>query len=141
MRHHPLLHVLGAVVYRRYGALCTGNKIYPRKARIDFNQFQDLTEDQYDEIVIETNQIIEEGHPIKYQLISRSEAETRHGLVKTAVNLLPPTVTEIRLVNIESVDEQACGGTHANTKEIGKMKLVKVGTKGKNNKWLEVELV
>lgn len=142
MRHHSLLHVLGAVVNKKYGALCTGNKIYPHRARIDFNQLQDLTEDQYDEIVIETNQIIQEGHPIKYQLISRSEAETRPGLVKTAVNLLPPTVTEIRLVNIESIDEQACGGTHvASTKEIGEMRLVKVSSKGKNNKRLEVALV
>lgn len=142
MRHHSLLHVLGAVVYKKYGALCTGNKIYPHKARIDFNQLQDLRDDQYDDIVKETNQIIKECHPIKYQWISRSEAESRPGLIKTAINLLPPTVTEIRLVNIETVDEQACGGTHvSNTKEIGEMKLVKVSSKGKNNKRLEVELV
>ncbi|GIN19397.1 MAG TPA: alanyl-tRNA editing protein [Bacillus bacterium] len=142
MRHHSLLHVLGAVVYKKYGALCTGNKIYPHKARIDFNHLQDLKDDQYDDIVKETNQIIKESHPINYQLIPRSEAESRTGLVKTAVNLLPPTVTEIRLVRIESIDEQACGGTHvSNTKEIGEMKLVKVSSKGKNNKRLEVKLI
>ncbi|MBM7713552.1 alanyl-tRNA editing protein [Siminovitchia sp. FSL H7-0308] len=141
MRHHSLLHVLGAVVYKKYGALCTGNKIYPHRARIDFNHLHDLSDDQYEEIVSETNHIIKESHPIKYEWLSRRKAENRPGLVKTVVNLLPPTVTQIRIVKIDSVDEQACGGTHvANTKEIGEMKLVKVSSKGKNNKRLEVEL-
>lgn len=55
MRHHSLLHVLGAVVYEKYGALCTGNQIYPERARIDFNQLQDLSSEEVEEIVREAN--------------------------------------------------------------------------------------
>jgi Ser-tRNA(Ala) deacylase AlaX len=142
MRHHSLLHVLGAVVYQKYGALCTGNKIYPERARIDFNNLRDLTDSEYQEIMEETNRIIQEGHPITSRYISRDEVESVEGLIKTAINLLPPSVTQIRLISIDSIDEQACGGTHvANSREIGKAELVKVVSKGKNNKRLEVALV
>lgn len=142
MRHHSLLHVLGAVVYQKYGALCTGNKIYPTRARIDFDHLQDLSEEQIADIVQETNQILAEDHPITLRSVSREEAEGISGLIKTSINLLPPSIKTIRLVSIASVDEQACGGTHvSNTTEIGKMMLDKVDNKGKNNKRFEVSLV
>ncbi|MFM1652443.1 alanyl-tRNA editing protein [Brevibacillus sp. B_LB10_24] len=142
MRHHSLLHVLGAVVYEKYGALCTGNKIYPDRARIDFNNLHDLSEAQLQEIVEETNRIIREDHPITYRTVPREEAESISGMIKTVTSLLPPSVTNVRLVAIGSVDEQACGGTHvARTGEIGEMALEKVTSKGKENKRLEVYLV
>lgn len=142
MRHHTLLHVLGAVVYKKYHALCTGNKIYPERARIDFNNLHDLSEEEYQEIVNETNNIIKENHPVAIRFVSRNEAENIPGMIKTAINLLPPSVTRIRLVSIDSIDEQACGGTHvSNTGEIGEMTLLKINSKGKNNKRLEVALI
>lgn len=142
MRHHSLLHVVGAVVYKKYNALCTGNKIYPDRARIDFNNLHDLSEEEYQEIVNETNAILKENHSVTIRNVTRNEAENIPGLIKTAINLLPPSVTQIRLVTIDSIDEQACGGTHvSNTIEIGQMALLKVTSKGKNNKRLEVVLV
>ncbi|GED12407.1 alanyl-tRNA editing protein [Aneurinibacillus migulanus] len=142
MRHHSLLHVLGAVVYKKYGALCTGNKIYPTRARIDFDHLQDVTDEQAEEIVRETNKILEEHYPITLRYVSREEAENISGVIKTSINLLPPSIKTVRLVSISSIDEQACGGTHvSNTKEIGKMVLDKITSKGKNNKRFEVSLV
>lgn len=142
MRHHTLLHVLGAVVYQKYGALCTGNQIYPDRARIDFNQLQDLTPEQRDEIVMEANRIIAADFPTSYRTVSREEAENIPGMIKTVVSLLPPSVRTVRLVAIESVDEQACGGTHVRTTgEIGGMEITDIKSKGKNNKRLEVRAV
>ena len=139
MRHHSCLHVIGAVVYKKYGALSTGNKIYPDRARIDFNELNDLTDTEIDEIINESNRIIEENHPITTRYINRKEAESSSGLIKTVISLLPPSVTTVRLVAIEGIDEQACGGTHVKeTKEIGKMFLTKFTSKGKNNKRFEV---
>ncbi|MDQ0176661.1 alanyl-tRNA editing protein [Bacillus chungangensis] len=141
MRHHSLLHVLGAIVYKKYGALCTGNKIYPNRARIDFNHLEDLTKEQLESIVNETNQILNEHHPITSRFVSREEAENSSGLIKTMVNLLPASIATVRLITISSIDEQACGGTHvSNTNEIGNMSLEKVSSKGKNNKRFEVTL-
>ncbi|NKI19748.1 alanyl-tRNA editing protein [Paenibacillus dendritiformis] len=142
MRHHTLLHVLGAVVYQKYGALCTGNQIYPDRARIDFNQLQDLTPEQRDEIVLEANRIIAADFPISYRTVSREEAENIPGMIKTVASLLPPSVRAVRLVAIGSVDEQACGGTHVrSTGEIGGMEITDMKSKGKNNKRLEVRVV
>ncbi len=52
-------------------------------------------------------------------------------MIKTAINLLPTTIQEIRIVTIENLDEQACGGTHVkNTSEIGTLVIDKVLSKG-----------
>ncbi|AMA72966.1 alanyl-tRNA editing protein [Aneurinibacillus thermoaerophilus] len=142
MRHHTLLHVLSAVVYKKYGALCTGNQIYPDRARIDFNQLHDLTPEQLNDVMEETNRIIDSDYPISYRTVSREEAENIPGMIKTMVSLLPPSVTHVRLVSIDSVDEQACGGTHVKrTREIGQMEITNVKSKGKNNKRLEVRII
>ena len=142
MRHHSLLHVLGAVVYQKYGALSTGNKIYADRARIDFNQLEDLSNEQIEEIIQEANQIIRDNYPVSTRYISRKEAENSSGLIKTVISLLPASVTSVRLVSIDTVDEQACGGTHVReTGEIGKVVLSKFSSKGKNNKRFEVYAV
>lgn len=139
MRHHSLLHVLGAVMYDAYGALATGNQIYPNRARIDFQGVGQLSDSEREDIVNETNKIIAANYPISTRTISRQEAEQIPGLIKTAVNLLPPHVHTVRLVKIESIDEQACGGTHVkHTQEIGTASIMKVKSKGKNNKRIEV---
>jgi len=139
MRHHSLLHVLAAVVHRHYGALCTGNQIYPDRARIDFTNLNDLTEEELSRIVEETNQEIAKNHPISSRWITREEADQSPSIIKTVVNLLPPTVTSVRLVAIGEIDEQACGGTHVKqTSEIGRLVVQKVKSKGSDSKRMEV---
>ncbi|RAL24032.1 alanyl-tRNA editing protein [Thermoflavimicrobium daqui] len=142
MRHHSLLHVLGAVMYKKFGALCTGNQIYPDKARIDFNEINNLDEEQVKEVIQEVNQIISEDKSIFIKSMSRQEAEQSSGMIKTAINLLPPSVQRVRIVCIDSIDEQACGGTHVQrTSEIGTLCIDRIKSKGKNNKRFEVRAV
>ncbi|MED3269667.1 MULTISPECIES: alanyl-tRNA editing protein [Bacillus] len=141
-RHHSLLHLIGAVVYEKYGALCTGNQIYPDKARIDFNELQELSSVEVEEIVEEVNKLIEQNKEISTRYMSREEAENAVGMIKTAINLLPTTIQEIRIVTIENLDEQACGGTHVkNTSEIGTLVIDKVKSKGKQNRRFEVRAI
>ncbi|WJE83182.1 alanyl-tRNA editing protein [Bacillus sp. DX3.1] len=142
MRHHSLLHLIGAVVYEKYGALCTGNQIYSDKARIDFNELQELTSEQVQEIVTEVNELIQQNKEISTRFISREEAENSTGMIKTAINLLPLSIQEIRIVTIQDIDEQACGGTHVKyTNEIGSLVIDKVKSKGKQNRRFEVRAV
>jgi misacylated tRNA(Ala) deacylase len=55
---------------------------------------------------------------------------------------LPPEVKELRIVKIGEVDEQADGGTHiADAKEIGRIELLDVQNKGKNNRRLYFKVV
>ena len=72
--------------------------------------------------------------------MSREEAENV-GMIKTAINLLPTTIQEIRIVTIENLDEQACGGTCKNTSEIGTLVIDKVKSKGKQNRRFEVRAI
>lgn len=142
MRHHTLLHVIGAVVYNRYKGLCTGNKIYPDRARIDFNNLPEVDTQEIEDIFAEVNSIIQQNHPVSYEVVSRDAAEEKSEYIKTAINLLPPHVKEVRLVRIGNVDTQACGGTHVKeTKEIGHAEFVKFISKGKNNKRFELKAV
>ena len=55
------------------------------------------------------------------------------------MNLLPPDITEIRVIDIKGLDLQADGGIHVrNTSEIGRIRVVKHESKGKINKRLRI---
>ena len=57
------------------------------------------------------------------------------------MNLIPEGIEEIRVVNIEGIDQQADGGTHvANTREVGRVRIARSENKGKGNKRLEIVL-
>jgi alanyl-tRNA synthetase/misacylated tRNA(Ala) deacylase len=135
MKYHTALHILSRVVFNLFGGEVAGNQISPNKARIDF----DLEKiEAREEIEKKTNEIIKEGRSVKVYTVPREEAEK---IVddKTRVDLLPDFIKNIRLVDIENFDIDACGGTHVkNTKEIGEIKITKIENKGKNRKRLVI---
>ncbi|MND09053.1 alanyl-tRNA synthetase [compost metagenome] len=52
---------------------------------------------------------------------------------------MPPAIQEIRVINIEGIDQQADGGTHvANTTEVGRVRITRKENKGKINKRIEI---
>ena len=56
-------------------------------------------------------------------------------------NVLPPSISELRIVEIVGVDVQADGGCHvANTREIGTIRIAKLENKGKSNRRVEFVL-
>jgi len=140
MRYHSALHVLCGLVYHTYGGLVTGGQIYLDRARMDFD-LQEINPDRVHEIEIACNRVIQEAHPISIRFLPRDEAMKQPDLIRTKINLLPPEITEVRVVDIEGVDFQADGGTHvANTKEIQGIKVVKTDNKGKINRRMEIVL-
>ena len=62
-------------------------------------------------------------------------------LVRT-MSVAPPMGTgQVRLVDVEGVDLQPCGGTHvARTGEIGGVRIGKVEKKGKHNRRVNLHL-
>ena len=58
------------------------------------------------------------------------------------MSVKPPTGTgQVRLLEIEGVDLQPCGGTHvARTGEIGRVEVIKIENKGKQNRRVVVAL-
>ena len=63
-------------------------------------------------------------------------------LIRTKVNLIPESVSEIRVIDIVGLDKQADGGTHvASTSEVGRIRVTKTESKGKGNKRIRLEVV
>jgi len=140
MRYHTALHSMSGVIYQLYGATVTGGQMYTDRARMDF-LLPDLSADRLRQIEERTNELLAEGHPVSIQFLPRAEAFEIPDLIRTRVNLIPESVQEIRVVNIEGVDQQADGGTHvANTREVGQVHITGSENKGKGNKRLEIVL-
>jgi misacylated tRNA(Ala) deacylase len=134
MRTHSAMHVLGGVVYNRYGVTSTGNNMEPLKARIDFD-FGVLPENFAEEISVAVNEEIATNRPIEVSFLPRDTAVVDADLLRTKVNLIPESVKEIRVVDIVGLDKQADGGTHvASTGEIGHFEITKTESKGGGNK-------
>jgi misacylated tRNA(Ala) deacylase len=63
-------------------------------------------------------------------------------LIRTKINLVPESVPEIRVVDIVGLDKQADGGTHVRrTDEVGRVRVIKTESKGRNNKRIRIEVV
>ncbi|MDH5644844.1 MAG: alanyl-tRNA editing protein [Candidatus Heimdallarchaeota archaeon] len=138
MKHHTALHILSAVVYRKYQAKVTGGTIYEDKARLDF----DLSEfgfEMANDLVEETNNEIRRDHLVEIEFLDREAADKNPELIRTKVNLLPKSINEIRTVKIGDIDLQADGGLHVlKTSEIGEVQLVKIENKGKGRKRISI---
>jgi misacylated tRNA(Ala) deacylase len=138
MRYHTALHSVSGVIYRLYGSLVTGGQMYVDRARMDF-ALEDLSPERRQAIEDETNRLLLEGHPIHVTTLPRDEAFQIPDLIRTNINLLPPAIQEVRVVNIEGIDQQADGGTHvADTREVGRVRITKHENKGRINKRIEI---
>jgi misacylated tRNA(Ala) deacylase len=140
MRTHSGLHLLSGVVFRDFGALVTGSNMDPLTGRLDFN---------LDEVPAGFKEAVEEACNIEVSVdraisayeLSREEAFAIPDVIRTATNLLPPTIEIVRIVDIAGLDVQADGGTHvATTAQIGRITVVKVENKGKGFRRIRVSL-
>ncbi|MDF1500661.1 MAG: alanyl-tRNA editing protein [Anaerolineales bacterium] len=140
MRVHTAMHILCGVIWRDYGASVTGGNMEPLRGRMDF-EFESLTKELVEEIEIKINAEVQAARPIRIEILPRAEAFEIPDLIRTKINLLPPAIKEVRVVEIEGLDLQADGGTHvANTEEVGAIRIVDYKSKGALNKRLVVEL-
>ncbi|HUW13187.1 MAG TPA: alanyl-tRNA editing protein [Anaerolineae bacterium] len=140
MRTHTALHILCGVIWRDYGAQVTGGNMEPAQARMDF-EFETMRRELVDEIEAKINEEIAAGRPVREKLLPRDEAFQIPDLIRTKVNLLPPQISEVRIVEIVGLDLQADGGTHvANTSEVGTIRITDYKSKGRINKRLVIAL-
>ena len=138
MRTHTALHILCGVIYNTWGVSVTGGNMAPLSARMDF-EFDPLPEGFAAQVTELVNAEIAADRPIEISFLPRAEALADEDLIRTKVNLIPESVTEIRVVDIVGLDKQADGGTHLpSTGEVGRFEVVKTESKGKANKRLRI---
>jgi misacylated tRNA(Ala) deacylase len=141
MRTHTALHVLCGTIWREFGVQVTGGQMYPDRARMDF-AMEDLNKERLAFIETKVNEAIEADYPIRVYTLPREKAFAIPDLIRTKVNLLPPEMQQIRIVDIVGLDLQADGGTHVHrTKEVGGIQIIKAENKGRVNKRLEIKLL
>ena len=129
MRLHTALHVMSCVVV----APVSGGNIAPDKARLDFDIDMNLL--NAERIEQGTNELLARGTATETVWITDEELDARPELVKTMSVRPPMGAGRVRLLAIEGVDLQACGGTHvAQTAEIGRVECTKIENKGKMNR-------
>jgi len=139
MKMHTTAHILSAIVNRETGGLITGNQINPDESRIDFSLDQ-FDREKLSGYIAMANDVVRRGVDITTYFMKREEALSTPGLVKLA-NAMPPSVSELRIVQIGDVDTQADGGVHvANTREIGEIVAQRTENKGKSNRRLYFSL-
>ncbi|TAJ89818.1 alanyl-tRNA editing protein [Reyranella sp.] len=129
MRMHTALHVMSAVIKGNV----TGGQVGIDKSRLDFNLDGDVPAKEW--VTDEINKLIALDRPVTPQWVTDEELTARPELVKTMSVRPPMGAGRVRLLSIEGIDLQACGGTHvARTGEIGRIECIKIENKGKMNR-------
>lgn len=140
MRTHTALHILCGVVFRVYGALVTGGNMTLTEARMDF-ELEHMSERFAAEVEERVNAEVAAAREVRVRVLPREEAFQIPDLIRTKINLLPPEIANVRVVEIVGLDLQADGGTHvANTREVGPVRVVGHESKGRINKRLRIAL-
>ena len=141
MRTHTALHILCGVIWRDYGAKVTGGDMKPLSARMDF-ELDGMSVNFAKEVEQCINQEVKAERPVGIKVLPRREAFQIPDLIRTKIDLLPESIKEVRTVDIHDLDLQADGGTHvANTREVGRIRVVGHQSKGRQNKRLRIEIV
>jgi misacylated tRNA(Ala) deacylase len=140
MRTHSALHVLCGVVFRDYSALVTGGNMEPLTARMDFD-LPELPEGFRDAVSAACNAEVSADRRIAVRVLPRAQAFELPDIIRTATNLVPPDVAEVRIIDIVGLDQQADGGTHvASTQQIGRIDVVKIENKGRGFRRLRIRV-
>ena len=141
MRTHSGLHVLTGVVLRDFGAKVTGGNMEPLTARMDFD-LAEVPADFKDRVAEAVNAEISADRRIEVRTLPRAEAYAIPDLIRTATDLQPPDIEEVRIVDIVGLDLQADGGTHvASTAMVGRVVVFKMENKGRGFRRLRIRIV
>lgn len=140
---HTDSHILNALVFDRFpGTLVTGAQINADgTGRMDFDLSQ-VDNDVLRGLDTEINAVIRRGVDVRSVYVEASSADTTEGLVRSLSVAPPPTPDgKLRIIDIDGVDRQACGGTHlSNTAQSGPVRITKVENKGKRNRRIRFQL-
>ena len=128
MRMHTCLHLLSAVI----DAPVTGGQLSAEKGRLDFDVDTKLDKAAVQD---ELNALIARDFAVAARWISDEALAVQPELVKTMRVKPPSGQGRVRVIDVDGIDLQPCGGTHvARTGEIGPVIVRKIESKGRHNR-------
>ena len=123
MRFHTATHLLCALVPHPVD----GCSITAGYARLDFHMTEPLDKDALNAGIA---RLVAGAHPVRHRWITEDELDANPGLVRSMSVQPPRGLGRVRVLEIEGVDLQPCGGTHvANTAEVGAVIVTKIEKK------------
>lgn len=122
-RFHTATHLLCALVPHPVD----GCSITPTYARLDFHMAEPLDKET---LTAGIARLVSEAHAVSHRWISEAELDANPGLVRSMSVQPPRGLGRVRVLEIEGVDLQPCGGTHVgNTREVGAVVVTKIEKK------------
>lgn len=121
MQQHSGQHLLSAIFDREAGAHTVSFHLGRAVSTIDL-EVEKLAAEDLERVERIANEVVAEDHAVRMRSVSRCEAE---GLLASGgLRKLPERTGTIRLIEIEGVDLNACGGTHVrSTGQIGTLSI------------------
>ncbi len=127
MQHHTATHLLNGALRQVLGPHVWQAGAYkgPDLGRIDVTHFRPLAKEELRTVERLVNRIVREDRPVKSYFEPRGEAERRFGFTLYQGGAVPGK--DLRIVEIEGFDVEACGGTHCtHTSEVGAIDVLDV---------------
>ncbi|MBI2653611.1 alanine--tRNA ligase [Candidatus Woesearchaeota archaeon] len=125
-KHHTATHIVNAAARKVLGNHINqaGAKKDIDKATIDLTHYQSITDEELQRIEEEANKLVKQSLTVHSNFLPRTEAEQTYGMTIYQGGAVPGKL--LRIVNIDGIDVEACGGTHLkNTSEAGEIKILK----------------
>jgi misacylated tRNA(Ala) deacylase len=123
MRFHTATHLLCALVPHPVD----GCSITAGYARLDFHMTEPLDKEALNAGIA---RLVAEAHPVRHRWISETELDANPQLVRSMSVQPPRGLGRVRVLEIDGVDLQPCGGTHvANTAAVGPVIVTKIEKK------------
>ena len=144
MRYHTAQHLLSATLLAEFDAPTVGNQLYDDRARLDCEHDR-FTETELADLEAAMNAVVEDGLPVRHYTMERATAERELDTERTRIDLLPESITELRIVEIgdadDPLDRTACAGTHVeSTAELGEVTITGRRTQGSDAERVTFEL-
>ena len=97
--------------------------------------------DPRERVTADVQALVAADHPVTVRWITDEELEAQPDLVRTMSVQPPKGAGRVRLLEIEGIDLQPCGGTHLkSTGEVGQVRVGKVEKKGRHNRRVNIVL-
>src|SRR5271155_253436 len=121
MQQHSGQHLLSAIFSRELSAHTVSFHLGDESSTIDLNTAS-IAHASLERVERLANEVIAQDRPVTIRTVSRADAESL--LASGQLRKLPERDGDIRLIEIEGVDLNACGGTHLrSTGQIGGLAL------------------
>src|SRR3712207_4721293 len=120
------IYVLNSASRNTLGSWVWQNSAFKEEGygRLDITHHSALTREEVKKIEHKANWVIRENHPVIIRTYDRGDAEQQFSFRIYQGGIVP--TSNVRIVNINGWDIEACGGTHVkSTGEIGLVKIVK----------------